>query len=203
VTRVAVVAATIAALLLAACGGGGTTEGSSAGRSPRPTPAGSTPTTPPRSTSATATAFRISSPAFAAGGQIPARYSCFAANQSPPLDWGGAPSGTAQLALVLDDPDAVGGRYVHWVLVGIRAGSAGSPAGRAPAGATVLPNSSGDAGYLGPCPPSGTGVHHYRFTLYALGARLELEPGTPATTAEAAIKRAAVAQTRLVGLYER
>jgi Raf kinase inhibitor-like YbhB/YbcL family protein len=111
------------------------------------------------------------------------------------------PPGTAELALVLDDPDAVGGRYVHWIVVGIPARPAQTAPGRTPAGATVLPNSGGDARYLGPCPPSGTGVHHYRFTLYALRERLHLRPDTSATTSEAAIRRAALAQTRLVGRY--
>jgi Raf kinase inhibitor-like YbhB/YbcL family protein len=128
-------------------------------------------------------------------------YSCFGANQSPPLGWRGVPAGAVELALVVDDPDAVTGRYLHWVVVGIDTDTAGTSAGRPPSGATVLPNSGGDSSYLGPCPPAGTGTHHYRFTLYALSDRPQLGPDTPTLTAEAAIKRSAVGRTQLVGLY--
>jgi Raf kinase inhibitor-like YbhB/YbcL family protein len=142
----------------------------------------------------------ITSPAFRPGAAIPLTYSCFGANQSPPLRWRGVPA-AAELALVVDDPDAVGGRYLHWVVVGIAPTARGAPAGEPPPGATVLPNSGGERAYLGPCPPAGTGTHHYRFALYALNARTSLGTDVAAVTAEAAIKGSAVATTVLVGRY--
>jgi Raf kinase inhibitor-like YbhB/YbcL family protein len=157
---------------------------------------------PPSRSPSPGVALRVASPAFADGAPIPVTYSCSGANVPPPLVWGGVPAGTAELALVVDDPDAVGGRFVHWVVVGIPPDTAGIRAGKPPAGATVLPNSNGDRGYLGPCPPAGTGTHHYRFTLYALRNRPRLGSEPSATAAEAAIKRAALASARLVGLYE-
>src|SRR5208283_2380349 len=106
----------------------------------------------------------ISSPAFANGAPIPAQYTCKGANIAPPLTWS-APLGAA---FVVDDPDAPRGPYVHWIVVGIPPGSGSTADGQTPAGGTSLPNSAGQAGYSGPCPPAGSGVHHYRFTLYQL-----------------------------------
>ncbi|BCI88141.1 UPF0098 protein [Mycobacterium kansasii] len=112
----------------------------------------------------------ISSPAFADGAPIPVQYTCKGANIAPPLSWS-APLGAA---LVVDDPDAVGGNYVHWIVIGIPPGAGSSADGQTPAGGTSLPNSGGQAAYSGPCPPPGTGTHHYRFTLYQLPATLQL-----------------------------
>jgi Raf kinase inhibitor-like YbhB/YbcL family protein len=76
---------------------------------------------------------------------------------------------TQSLASVIDDPDPVGGLYVHWVVTGIPPSTTEIADGALPPGALVRANSEGKAAYLGPCPPAGTGVHHYRFQLYALG----------------------------------
>jgi Raf kinase inhibitor-like YbhB/YbcL family protein len=113
-------------------------------------------------------AFALTSPAFGNGGTFPAEFTC-AANNSPHLVWSGAPTGTMSFALVLDDPDAVpqpNTTFVHWITYNIPATATGLPAETN--GPVVGLNDGGTEGYLGPCPPAGTGVHHYHFHLYAL-----------------------------------
>jgi hypothetical protein len=146
--------------------------------------------------------FAVSSPAFADGAAIPTRFTCDSEGISPEVDWSGAPPATQALALTVIDPDA--GGFVHWLVYDIPAASAGSlaenmgtAAGAPPQGA----NGRGDAGYTGPCPPSGT--HNYVFTLYALDRTLGLS-GTPSRAdIEAAIKGHVLAMTVLTGTYKR
>jgi Raf kinase inhibitor-like YbhB/YbcL family protein len=139
----------------------------------------------------------ISSPAFAEGAPIPAQYTCTGANLAPPLSW----STPSDAALVVDDPNAVHGTFVHWIVVGIPPGPGSTADGQTPAGATSLPNSGGQAGYTGPCPPPGTGVHHYRFTLYTLPASLQLAPGLVGQHAVDAIAHAATGQAQATGTF--
>jgi len=139
----------------------------------------------------------ISSPAFADGAPIPVQYTCKGANISPPLTWS-APLGAA---LVVDDPDAVNGTYIHWIVTGIGFGPGSSAAGQTPAGGISLPNSAGQLGYTGPCPPAGTGTHHYRFTFYQLPNTYELPGGLAGVQAAQTIAGAATAQTQLTGTF--
>jgi Raf kinase inhibitor-like YbhB/YbcL family protein len=139
----------------------------------------------------------ISSPAFADGAPIPVQYTCKGANTAPPLTWS-APLGGA---LVVDDPDAPRGPYIHWIVVGIPPGPGSTADGQTPAGGSSLANSAGTAGYSGPCPPAGTGVHHYRFTLYQLPATYQLPPGLAGAQAVQAITRAAAAQAQVTGTF--
>ena len=112
-------------------------------------------------------ALALSSPAFAAGGTIPVRYTCDGAGGSPPLRWRSPPAGTRSFSLTVVDPDAPGGRFVHWVASGIPASARGLAAGQhAP---TEGLNGAGGRGWTGPCPPAGPS-HHYVFTLTARGA---------------------------------
>ncbi len=150
---------------------------------------------------ANAAEFAMSSPAFADNTPIPAEYSCNGRNVPPPLRWENVPGGTESLALILDDPDAVGGLYTHWVVTGIPPSTSGIVEGTLPAGAVVSANSGGKAAYLGPCPPAGSGVHHYRFQLYALSKPLTLAPTTPAGQATQTIAGAAIATASTVGLF--
>ena len=115
-------------------------------------------------------AFTGLSTAFSQGEAIPKQYTCDGADQALPVAWSGIPAGTAELALVMDDPDARG--FVHWLVVGIPPTAAGLDGAALPAGAREGKNGFGRAGYGGPCPPSGT--HHYVITLYALSAPLSL-----------------------------
>lgn len=139
----------------------------------------------------------ISSPAFADGAVIPAQYTCKGGDVAPPLAWS-APLGAA---LVVDDPDAVNGLFVHWIVVGIAPGSGSTADGQTPAGATSLPNTAGQPAYKGPCPPAGTGVHHYRFTLYQLPNDYRLPGGLSGVQADQTIAGASTARAQLTGLF--
>ncbi|OBF12654.1 hypothetical protein A5730_03650 [Mycobacterium sp. ACS4054] len=139
----------------------------------------------------------ISSPAFADGAPIPLQYTCKGADTAPPLTWS-APLGAA---LVVDDPDAVNGLYVHWVVTGIAPGAGSTAEGQTPAGTTTLPNTAGLPAYKGPCSPAGTGTHHYRFTLYQLPNDYQLPDGLAGVQAEQTIAGAATAQARLTGTF--
>lgn len=139
----------------------------------------------------------ISSPAFASGAPIPVQYTCKGADVAPPLTWS-APLGAA---LVVDDPDAVNGVYVHWIVAGIPFGSGSTGAGQSPAGGTALPNTSGQPAYKGPCPPTGTGTHHYRFTIYQLPNDYQLPGGLAGVQAAQTIAGAATAQAQLIGTF--
>ena len=138
----------------------------------------------------------ISSPAFADGAPVPVQYSCKGANMAPPLTWS-APSGAA---LVVDDPDARG--YVHWIVTGIAPGSGSTADGQTPAGGSVLPNSAGQSAYSGPCPPAGSGTHHYRFTLYQLPGTFQLPAGSAGPQGAQTIAKAATAQATLTGTFQ-
>ena len=150
----------------------------------------------------------LTSPAFAAGGEIPARYTCEGADLSPPLAWTAPPDGTGSLALVVDDPDAPDPKapkvtWVHWVLYGLppTAGSLPEGVGRdaLPAGAREGLNDWKRPGYGGPCPPVGR--HRYVFKLYALDAALpDLGRATKARLEEA-MRGHVLAQAELVGTY--
>ena len=138
----------------------------------------------------------ITSPAFADGAPIPVQYTCKGANIAPPLAWS-APLGAA---LVVDDPDAPGGPYIHWIVAGIPPGPGSTPDGQVPTG-KPLPNSKGQTSYSGPCPPAGSGVHHYRFTLYQLPNDYKLPPRLAGAQAAQTIAGAATGQAQLTGTF--
>ncbi|MGZ4427854.1 MAG: YbhB/YbcL family Raf kinase inhibitor-like protein [Nocardioidaceae bacterium] len=144
---------------------------------------------------------RVTSPAFPAGGRVPVRFTCDGAQISPPLAWRGVPHRARALALVVDDPDAPGGTFIHWVVLDIPVSVHGVGAGHVPRGGVQARSSAGHAAYTGPCPPGGT--HHYRFTVYALSARTGLRQGAATGAALTAIAHAAVAQGRLGATYRR
>jgi len=144
-------------------------------------------------------AFTLTSSAFAEGGQIPVDNTCDGANRPIPLSWSGVPDGTAELALVMDDPDANG--FVHWVVVAIQPEATGFEGGAIPAGAAEGQAGFSRAGFGGPCPPSGT--HRYDFTLYALSSPLGLS-GTPtAAQVRSAAADKTIEQAKLSGTYTR
>lgn len=176
---------------VAGCGGHGDTR-MTAPSTPKVTTLGRTVAAAPAGAPLT-----IGSPAFADGAPIPVRYTCKGANIAPPLAWS-APLGAA---LVVDDPDAVNGLYVHWVVTGIAPGPGSTTDGQTPAGATTLPNTAGQPAYQGPCPPAGTGTHHYRFTLYQLPNDYGLPAGLAGVQAATTIAAAATAQARLTGTF--
>jgi Raf kinase inhibitor-like YbhB/YbcL family protein len=138
---------------------------------------------------------------------IPHEFSCDGANKSPKLVWSGAPKNTKSYALIVDDPDAPSGTWVHWVIFNIPANktsltSAGGRNKNLLDGSMQGVNSSNNIGYDGPCPPPGK-PHHYHFKLYALDTLLKLEPGVSKQDLVAATKGHILAQAELVGLYKR
>lgn len=141
----------------------------------------------------------VSSPEFAEGSPIPTRFTCKGANVSPRLQWSGVPGAARSVALVVDDPDAPSGMFVHWVVFNIDPQASSIGAGEVPAGARQARNSAGHASYDGPCPPSGT--HHYRFTVYVLRSPLTVPDGSDTARVLAAITAKATAQGRLTGTF--
>ncbi len=146
----------------------------------------------PTPTSATIT---VTSAAFAEGEQIPRQYTCKGVGTSPDLRWSGVPVGATSLALVVSDPDAPRGTFLHWLVHDIAQSESGVAAGAVPAGSQQAANSAGGVGWFPPCPPSGT--HRYIFTLYALDG-----PVAAGTSQEIldAIARHAIASGSLTGL---
>jgi Raf kinase inhibitor-like YbhB/YbcL family protein len=145
--------------------------------------------------------FSLTSSAFADGAPIPHRHSCDGEDRSPPLSWSAPPAGTRSLVLILDDPDAPGGRFIHWLAWGITPDAGGL------AEAELAPlegrNDFGTIGYRGPCPPRGHGRHHYRFRLYAVAEDLLLAPGADVRELDLALTSTVLAVTELVGTYGR
>jgi Raf kinase inhibitor-like YbhB/YbcL family protein len=145
----------------------------------------------------------LTSSAFDDGGAIPRRFSCDGDDVSPPLSWSGVPDGARELALLVEDPDAPGGTFVHWVLFKLAPDTEDLGDGEVPQGARQGKNSRGDAGYAGPCPPEGDEPHHYEFVLYALSKPLDLPDGASADEVRAAVGDAALARGELVGRFGR
>ncbi len=148
----------------------------------------------------------ISSTAFAAGKPIPAVYSCKGRSVSPPLAWAGTPATTKSFALILDDPDAPSGTFVHWVIYNIPASSGSLPeavpaSAQLPDGSVQGNNGAGQLGYTGPCPPSGT--HRYFFKLYALDAALTLPSGASKDQLLKAMQGHVLAQGELMGTFSK
>ncbi len=149
----------------------------------------------------------VRSAAFSPGGDIPARYTCDGADVSPPLSWFGAPKGTVSYALVMDDPDAPRGTFVHWLLYDLPSRTDSLPEAvpvgeRVEGDAVQGRNDAGRVGYSGPCPPRGP-AHRYRFTLYALDTFLRLAPGASLDQLVRAMNGHVLAWGQLVGTYAR
>jgi len=143
---------------------------------------------------------KITSSAFQEGGNIPSKFTCDGGDTSPPLQIAELPSGVKSLALVVDDPDAPGGLFTHWIVWNIPPQTNAIAEGSAPKGVHGT-NDFGKSGYGGPCPPSGT--HRYYFKIFALDRELDLPPGTKRSQLDAALKGHVVAQGELMGRYSR
>lgn len=146
--------------------------------------------------------FELTSTAFAPGEPIPTKYTCDEADISPPLAWRDPPPSTQSFALIMDDPDAPVGTWVHWVLFNLppemhNLAEGASPPSESQAGQ----NSWGRPGYGGPCPPSGT--HRYFFKLYALNTPLNLTANTNKAQLLQAMEGHILTQAELMGTYSR
>lgn len=143
--------------------------------------------------------FQLTSPAFADGDTIPERFTCEGDNISPALVIAGVPQGTASLALIVHDPDAPHGDFIHWLVGNIPTAIDHILEGEAPDSTIQGINDFGHNHYDGPCPPSG--VHRYVFDLYALDATLDLEDGAPEEDFRTAFAEHAIAKTTLTGRF--
>jgi Raf kinase inhibitor-like YbhB/YbcL family protein len=146
---------------------------------------------------------RLTSPAFEQDGTIPERFTCDGEDTSPPLEWSGVSKEAAEFALLVEDPDAPGATFVHWLLLGIDRATRGLAEGETPPGAEEAKTSFGDEGYGGPCPPEGDDPHRYVFTLYALQGPLDVDADASPAEVRAAIGEAALARGQLTGRYGR
>lgn len=145
--------------------------------------------------------FAFSSESAVVEGQpVEARFTCDGADVSPALAWEGVPDAASELALAVEDPDAPGATFTHWLAYGLRASSTGLDEGAVPAGQGK--NDFGDAGYGGPCPPRGE-EHRYVFRLLALDSSSTLEHGADRAAFDAAVGPHVLAEARLTATYER
>lgn len=156
---------------------------------------------------ASASGFTLASDKFADGKPIPADETCDGADHSPVLQWDGAPEATKAYALVVHDPDAPGGSFVHWILYNVPAAAksldgAMDTSSKLGDGSMQGKNGFGKTGWAGPCPPRGE-KHHYVFTLFALSEPLDLQPGATIDAVLAAIQPKKLAEVKLTGTYAR
>jgi Raf kinase inhibitor-like YbhB/YbcL family protein len=150
---------------------------------------------------------KVSSTALAQGQPIPQEFTCQGKNISPALQWTNAPVGTKSFALIMDDPDAPAGTWVHWViydLPGTAAGIAGNIAAveEPTSGGRQGVNSFHRVGYGGPCPPAGS-AHRYFFRVYALDGMLKLNAKATRAAVDQAMKGHILAEGELMGTYRR
>jgi len=150
--------------------------------------------------------FRLTSPAFENGKNVPNEFTCDGTDCSPPLIWTDPPPETETFALIVDDPDAPSGTWVHWVLYNLPATDRGLSEGagkdcKLPNGARQGRNDFGELGYNGPCPPPGA-PHRYFFKVYALDCKLKLKLGVTKGELERAMKRHVLAKAELVGRFQ-
>jgi len=147
---------------------------------------------------------KVTSSAFDNGGKIPSEYTCEGKSVAPPLSWSGVPANTKSIAVLVEDPDAPGGTYEHFVAFNLPPDrkSLPSEAVRSIAPGSALAtarNSSGTIGFAPICPPSGR--HHYRFQVLALDSVLDLRPAADAQAVRAATDGHVLARGELVGIY--
>ena len=140
----------------------------------------------------------LTSPVFEEGLAIPSQYTCQGEDFSPALNWGEPPAGTQSFALIMDDPDAPLGTWVHWVLYDLPGEARGLEEAASGDGVPGV-NSSKNEGYNGPCPPSGE--HRYFFKLYALDTVLDAEPGLDKEALLDLMEGHVLAEGRLMGVY--
>lgn len=152
-------------------------------------------------------AFELKSSAFSANGDIPRQYTCEGPDVSPPLAWSAPPAGTESFSLIMDDPDAPVGTWVHWVLYDLPASTRELPEGvprdsELASGARQGRNDFRRIGYGGPCPPPGP-AHRYFFKLYALDGKLNLKAGATKAELLRAMAGHIKGQAELAGRFKR
>ncbi len=144
---------------------------------------------------------KISSPAFKDGESIPVKYTCDGENVNPELIFEEVPVGTVSLLLIVDDPDAAAGDWLHWSMWNIDGDTTRLAENDAPMGAVEGATDFGEPGWGGPCPQDGE--HRYRFKLYALDVRLELDVMADKMKIAKEIEGQVIDKTTLTGKYKR
>ena len=144
---------------------------------------------------------KITTTAFQEGGNIPSKFTCDGADANPPLRFEGVPAEAKSLALIVDDADAPGGLFTHWLVWNIDPTTTTVEENSAPANGVQGKNDFGKSGYGGPCPPSGT--HRYFFKIFALDRQLDLAAGSKRAQLDAQMRGHIMAQGELMGRYSR
>lgn len=151
----------------------------------------------------------VKSAAFSAGAPVPKANGCDGADRSPSIQVDSEiPAGTQSWALIVDDPDAPSGTFVHWVIWNLPARLRSIPEGaprevlKLPDGSQQGKNDFGNVGWNGPCPPPGK-LHHYRFRVFTLDGKLTLPARSTAGDLERAIKGHITGEGTLIGTYQR
>jgi Raf kinase inhibitor-like YbhB/YbcL family protein len=180
-----IVGAVVLAVVLGGCGSSGSSSGTGSNE------VGTAP-------------LAVASPDLRAGGVIPRRFTCDGAGSRPRLAWSGVPPQAVEVAVLVGDPDAPGGTFVHWAVWNLpRSATAGTGAGALPTGALEGANSAGGVGWTPPCPPKGAKPHHYIFGVYALRKRIDLPAGADPSRAVPTVRAAAIASGSLTASYGR
>jgi len=146
-----------------------------------------------------ASSISITTSAFQAGGDIPAKFTCNGANESPQLKISDVPAEAKSLVLIVDDPDAPHGLFTHWIVWNIDPNTTDITGNGAPAGSIQGTNDFGKRNYGGPCPPSGT--HRYFFKIFALDTKLDLKPSARRAELDEAMRHHTIARGELMGRY--
>ena len=145
-----------------------------------------------------ASSISVTTPAFQAGGDIPAKFTCNGANANPELRINGIPEAKS-LVLIVDDPDAPRGLFTHWIVWNIDPKTTDIGENSAPADGVQGTNDFGKRNYGGPCPPSGT--HRYFFKIFALDTKVDLKPNARRAELDAAMRGHILAQGELMARY--
>ncbi len=140
----------------------------------------------------------IRSPAFPANGNIPPKYTCQGDDVNPPLEIEGIPEGTVSLVIIVEDPDAAGGTWIHWVVFNIDPVTSIEE--------DTVPGKEGvndfrRNSYGGPCPPFG--AHRYFFIVYALDTTLDLDSSAGKEDVLKAMEGHILGRGELVGLFRK
>jgi Raf kinase inhibitor-like YbhB/YbcL family protein len=146
-----------------------------------------------------ASSISVTTPAFQAGGDVAAKFTCNGANVNPELKINGVPNEAKSLVLIVDDPDAPRGLFTHWIVWNIDPKATDIGENSAPAEGIQGTNDFGKRNYGGPCPPSGT--HRYFFKIYALDTKLDLKPSARRAELDAAMRGHTLAQGELMARY--
>jgi Raf kinase inhibitor-like YbhB/YbcL family protein len=154
-------------------------------------------------------AMTIASNDFKDGTELPLVHvypRCGGENVSPELHWSGVPANTKSLVLTMIDGDVRPSGWSHWIVTGLSPSLTSLPHGLTalPPGAAPIPSNFGDPSYDGPCPPAGSGTHHYRFTIWALPTvAIAIAPDAKADDIAAKLSKAAIAQASVTGWVKR